>query len=628
AYAQANSEGSLLWTRLTGLNLYRYLTWKDDPTSQFAPKDAEKRYRAIMRKLAAHPPDDMFAESGTHNRVWQRYIGLKIFRRVAEEDGTPIDPRVIAYTDYHDKLIGEVGDSDDASANYHWVFFDGAIAWYFFTGDWDALRNNKGFTKTLARYAEMVSPGGACPPFASGNGWHEVGMGMWAFELLSRLTRDGRYRWSSQRIAEYYYNHLDDRFQQYHVSYNAARNNFAVAYLLADDAVTPKAPPAGSRVTWRHPNVPITPEQEQHGGFWHTAMDGSQWIPDKVILSSGNDAQSLWGLVELLPLAGHGGELPGNIHVLMQQDAALLAGQGYYDNTPDLQNILWVEDLDGIPTDPRPLVTEVPIYIDDPAFTFTRIRTPNYEHLPVVYTRDIFFAKNGFLVVKDRAQFNTLMKVRLGPCYNTRTLGPEGGANWFNTYYDRLYYTSMGLGREGQTIRNPAWDLLVYFSPRADRQHTVTDRYAENPFRDSPVQLRQTWSGMARAGQEVTFTSVLLPHAPMLNPSALLAPPADAKDPKRIEIVRDEDNLTVLKVISEVSRGETWVMLNDTGKLAQAGPLESDGRIAVVMLDAKGAIQQRAVAGGTLLRFRGNDESAQARKLPVSPLVRPAEFAR
>jgi hypothetical protein len=626
-YPQGNGENALLWTRLTGLTLYRYLTWKDDPASPLAPKDAEKRYRAFMHRLAANPPADFFGESGTHNRVWQRYIGLKIARDVAEQDGKPVDPRVIAYINYHDPLIGEVGDADDASANYHWVFFDAAIAYYFHSGDWEAFRKNRGFTKTLARYVEMVAPGGACPPFASGNGWHEVGMGMWAYELLSRVTRDGRFRWSSHRIAEYYTNHLDARFLQYHISYNAARNNFAVAYLLADDTVTPKAPPAGSRVTWRHPNVPTTPEQKAHGGFWIDSMDGSRWIPDKVIMSSGNDAQSLWALVELLPLAGHGGELPGNIHALMQQDAALLAGQGYFDNTPDLQNILWIEDLDGVPASLSPLATTVPLYVDDPAFTFARVSTPGYQHLPVTYTRDLLFVKNGFLVVKDRARFDATMKVRLGPCYNTRILGPECGANWFNSYYDRLYYTAMGLGREGQAIRNPAWDLLVYFSPRAGRAHTVTDRYAENPFRGSPIQLRQTWSGMARQGQEVTFTSVLLPHAPTLKPSALLAPP-DGKEPPRIEVVRDDDHLTVLKVISEMDRATTWVMLNATGARAQAGPLDSDAQLALVTLDARGAITQRVIAGGNLLRFHEIDESARARKLPAGPLMMPAEFAK
>lgn len=78
------------------------------------------------------------------------------------------------------------------------------------------------------------------------------------------------------------------------------------------------------------------------------------------------------------------------------------------------------------------------------------------------------------------------MKVRLGPCYQTKNLGPQCGQNWFNTYYDILLYTGLGLGRGCQAIRNPAWDLLIYFSPRPDYTLTVRDRYGENPYRNSP----------------------------------------------------------------------------------------------------------------------------------------------
>ncbi|MHB9133994.1 MAG: DOMON domain-containing protein [Armatimonadota bacterium] len=635
--------GDLGWFKVTSIMQYRYLSWLKDPASPFAPKDAEKRLRAFFHKVAAepnktmedvYPGNGLFGEWGTHNRVWHRYMLLKIARLIAEQDGKPIDKRINEYTDYHDKLIGEVGDSDDASAGYHWVFFDAAIGIYFFTGDWDAFLKHKGYTKTLSRYVEMVGPNGACPPFASCSGWPEVGQSMWAYELMSSLSRDGRFRWSSQRIAEYYYNHLDDRANQYHGPYDTARNNFVLSYLFADDAVTPKPPTPQSRVTWRHPLVPVSLEkQKAHPGTWIMEMGSNSWIPDKVVLSSGNDAQSLWGLVELLPIAGHGGELPGNIIALGQQDAALFAGQGYYENTPEFQNILWIEDLDGLAADPRPMTTEVPIFIEDPAFTFVRIKTTAYQHLPVTYTRDILFYKNGFMVVKDRVKFDSTMKVRVGPCYYARNLGPESGANWFNAFYSQLYYTGLGLGRGVQAIRNPAWDLLVYFSPRADRKHSVIDRYMENPYRNSPVQLRQTWSGMVRAGQELTFTSVLLPHSPMINPSALLNPPTGSKDPKRIEVVQDDDNLTVVKVVYDLNADsrfpfETWVMLNDTGKIAKAGPLESDGLVSVIGLNYQGNILNRAVAGGNLLRFRNADQSAQARKPKLGPVVMPAEFGK
>jgi hypothetical protein len=625
--------GDLGWFKLTAVATYRYLTWLNDPTSAFAPKDAEKRYRANLCKVAANPDKDLFAEWGTHNRVWHRYSLLKIARDVAEKDGKPIDPRVIEYTDYHDKLIGEVGDSDDASAGYHWVFFDAAMAIYFHTGDWKAFLANKGYQKTLSRYVEMVSPSGACPQFGSCSGWPEVGESMFSYEWMSTLTKDGRYRWGAQRIAEYYYNHLNDRANQYHGPYDTAKDNFIKAYLLADDSVAPKPPAPASRITWRHPMAPVSMERQKAHPTWHLEMDAKNWIPDKAVLSSGNDAQSLWGLVELLPEGGHTGEVPGNIIALMYQDSALLAGQGYYEETPNFQNLMWIEDLDGLAADPRPLTTEISAFVDDPAYTYLRIKTTAFQHLPVTYTRDIVFVKNQCMIIKDRVRFESTMKVRLGPCIQTRALGPQCGENWFNAYYDQLYYTGLGLGRGVQAIRNPAWDLLVFFSPRSGRKQTVVDRYQENPYRCSPIQLRQSWSGMARAGQEITFTTVLLPHAPTLTPSSLLNPAVDSKDPKFVEVLRDDEAVTVVKTIAEYDpghkfRNETWVMLNDSGATVKAGALESNGQLAIAGYHYDGRLVNRGLVGGTLLRIKDVDESAAARKLQVKPLEMPASLLK
>jgi len=93
--------------------------------------------------------------------VWHRYALLKIARQVAQADGKPVDPRILEYTDYHDKLIGEVGDTDDASAGYHWVFFDAAAALYFHTSDGEALLKHKGFRQTPSRYGirSALKPG-------------------------------------------------------------------------------------------------------------------------------------------------------------------------------------------------------------------------------------------------------------------------------------------------------------------------------------------------------------------------------------------------------------------------------------------------------------------------------------
>ena len=232
------------------------------------------------------------------------------------------------------------------------------------------------------------------------------------------------------------------------------------------------------------------------------------------------------------------------------------------------------------------------------------------------------------MVVKDRAEFDATMKVRLGPCYYARDLGPQCGTNWFNAYYDELYYTGLGLGRGVQAIQNPPWDLMIYYVPRADYRQTVVDRFLDNRYRNSPVQLRQTWAGMARAGSEFTFTSVLLPHAPTFTPADLVTPP-DTNSAPWIEVAKDDADLTVMKVTSEHSpgtRSDAWVMLNDTGKPAEAGPLATDARVAVVAVGPDGKIRQRAIVGGTALRFRGNDEAPTTRRLNVTPLVVPAEF--
>ncbi|MHB9133441.1 MAG: sugar-binding protein [Armatimonadota bacterium] len=611
--------------RLFQYAAFRYYTWLRDPNSPFAPKDAEKRYRQMFYPVAAKPEDDLFAESGTHNRIWHRYCLLKVARQIAEEDGKPIDPRIIAYTDYHAKLLEALGDDDDASSGYNWGWFNYALAIYFHQGDLKPLLTNPGYAKTITRYAETISPSGAMPTFGADSGWPSIGQSMWTFELMASLTRDGRYRWTSHRVAEYVYNYLYNDVGQYHAPADMMKMNFALGYFFADDTVQPVSAPDSSRLSWRHPMVLTTPEERKAHPNMEMIMIPEGWIPDKLILSSGNNPRGMWGMAELLPFGGHGGSLPGNLVTLMYQDSVLLAGQGYYEQSPPYQNILWIEDLDGLAANPQPVKTEVPILANDAAFTFTRVHTTAYQQLPVTYTRDILFGKDGFVVVKDRAKFDSTMKVRLGPCFQTRDVGPQCGENWFNTYYEEMYFTGLGLGRGVQSFFTPPWDLLIYFSPRPGRKHTVEDSYAENPYRQSPIRMRQEWAGMTKPGQEITFTSVLLPHAPMLSPKDLIQPPAEPKDMPRIEIIRDDESVTVLKVVTDpypTRRSEHWIMFNNTGTLVKAGPLESDAAIAVVRVSGKN-IEDRAMAGGTILRFLDVDETAKTRKTALNPPVVP-----
>ncbi|MBM4050022.1 MAG: hypothetical protein FJ279_33415, partial [Planctomycetes bacterium] len=73
-------QGEITWHHLTATTVYRFLTWKQDPSSPFVPHDAEKRYRQGLCNVAAKPGNGLFNESGTHNRVWHRYAIQKVAR--------------------------------------------------------------------------------------------------------------------------------------------------------------------------------------------------------------------------------------------------------------------------------------------------------------------------------------------------------------------------------------------------------------------------------------------------------------------------------------------------------------------------------------------------------------------
>ena len=145
--------------------------------------------------------------------------------------------------------------------------------------------------------------------------------------------------------------------------------------------------------------------------------------------------------------------------------------------------------------------------------------------------------------------------------------------------------------------------------------------------------VRQTWSGMTRPGQEIVFTSVLLPHTPAHQPRLLLEPAAGWNDPKRIEVAVDRDDLLVVKVVSETDpqhkfRQKNWVMLNTSGSPAKGGPIASDGLVAAVGHDWKGRIANCVVVGGKALAYEGADQSAKARKHTPKGLAVPKELLR
>ena len=109
---------------------------------------------------------------------------------------------------------------------------------------------------------------------------------------------------------------------------------------------------------------------------------------------------------------------------------------------------------------------------------------------------------------------------------------------------------------------------------------------------------------IAIEGQTITFTTILLPHVPSPTPSVFIEPPPDSGEKKWIEVAADTDDLTVVRAISEMDpanklRSDTWVMINTTAKPASAGPLASDGLIAVVGAPSATPLKVTAISGSS-----------------------------
>ena len=611
--ALANQEGDGLDPhRLIRLCEVRWHVWQNDPDTQLAPPDAEERFaRAWARVATEHDAGWMFSEWGYHNRCWHRLCVAKLARHFAEQLGEPVAPGIVEYIDWHQPKFDQFGYCTDNSANYHWVGFRYPVWWNMALGTLEELAEHEELVAAMSRWRRYSSPSGAVPNFGDTSGWNTgAGSAMAYYELMSTLTGDGKYRWQAHRIAEYNYNHFWPRHDQYHGPRDFTAVGFCRAWLFAEDRVPPQAPSRASTVTFRTRVVDATPEDEASRPGWSGAKMVDEQVPDKLILTSGNDPQRLWALVELMAKGGHCGELPGHIATLMVHDSALLAGQGYYERSQDFNNVVWIEDLEGLAADPRPLRTEIPRFVDDAQMTYVRVRAEPYAGLPVTSVRDIVFVKSGFMVVKDSLTFHADMKVRVGPCWQTRDLGPQCGDDWFNTYYEWIYFTGLGLGRGVHSYRNPAWDLLVKFAPREDTRVTVVDRYEDNPYRTSGTQLRQSWSGIARAGETRTFTTVLLPHPPDFDVTGF----AD-----QARIVVDDDGRTLVHATVENDnlnhvREQYWVLLQDEPGEVKAEGFESDAQLAVIQIDRNGNVRPGVMVDGTKLWLNDANLTAEARQ--------------
>jgi len=463
------------------------------------------------------------------------------------------------------------------------------------SGD-DTYFTDPGMKPMWDRLLFEVSPDGAVIPYGAHNGWDSAAAyRLLLLEMAAAKTRDGRYRFAAHRLMNYLL-YQQERLKTHHILDGPdSTERIALAYLLADDAVKPVQPDAGSCVLHRKETLRMRAKSpEKYLGPLDPSPDKNQIccglictekvMPSKLVLRGGWNPGDFFALVDLFPRHD-----PLNVPGLLgitRWGAALtttISAKGDSD-----ENRLMLRDLSGKValrknTDPSladPYYQEValPVFHDLPQATFARVVVSNYQGLPVSHTREFVFVKSGLLVCRDTAVFEAAFPAEAALVFNTQNVGPRIGANWAVTFLNGPVAATIPL-------RNPPVDLLVWFAPSADRKLEVVDRTSTDPRTSSvPAQLRYVWRGDAQPGQPIVFTQVYRPQPAVYERTKTNAPgkpvPADG-DPPRFEALVDTPAATLLQLEGEGDTVE-WVLCNAAGKRIGAGPFSSDARYAYV----------------------------------------------
>lgn len=487
----------------------------------------------------------------------------------------------------------------------------------------EAVWTDPGMKPLWDRLLQEISPDGAVIPYGCNGGWNaNAADRMLILELVAAHTRDGRYKYGAQKLMNYLLYQQSEYLKHYMLLGPAGTEKIALCYLFCDDSVKPVVPESGSQLLFRRETLRVRDKAAAAKYLPNLDPDPlkanidcgllltDKIVPNKLVLRSGWNPGDLYVLVDLFPR--HDPLNPGGIVGMTRWGSCLAMASETAARHHSGENRVLITDLAGsaplrFNTDPE-LVdpfyqeVEVPAFADLKAATFTTVTVSNYNGFPVKYTRDFLFLKNRYLVSRELVEFEEGFLAEVAPVFNTQNIGPQVGPHWANTFYNRPWAWYWP-----QPLKNPSYDLWVYFSPRPDCRLQVVDRSTIDPnMRSVPAQLRYTWRGAAQAGQRLLFTQALIPHYPTSERNGAGGRPAVPEPaPESIRFLVDTPELTVGRFDSGPEMTE-WIVANPSGaKVSQEG-LETDARFVYVMV-AKGEVKSVASVEGTFLTLEGKD---------------------
>jgi len=548
--------------------------------------EAKRALRLYMPDFSSFPGERK--ERGAMNRsmhvAWSAELALHYIPDLPEADKWREYIEAV-WNDWY-----EYRDIAENSTNYDPIDLEVLIDWIPLRSNPEQLWNDPQIRAVFERHVLRTLPvgtipshGDCCPFNTNWHGW------VAPFEVAAAKYKDGRYRWAAARLFAYALTHAENIWSWGYIGSMGAER-LAAIYDQIDTSVQPIPIAPDTRVTQRQ-RVKVVPSRDLGPGKPSLLVE-SEKTPDKAMFTSGSAPEGLAAFFDLCGDAGHSLSVSPNLCGLVDKGAVLLHDLGFYEKGPEYHNMVWLEDLEGV-TSAGEERTTIEAIVDGKQASYGRFRVENFQGWPVTTTREVLFAKNHFLAVKDTVHFARGFRSRLGPTFQLKDVGPAIGDHWVNSYIPVPYSRPLAdypLGR----WYNPPRDLLVWFAPQADRQMELVDR-KEEKINQLPARARYTWSGLPADGDAVSFTTLLLPHDPAADLVQLTA---------GIAAVIDTPETTVLQV-AEDTETVRFAIFNQTGKQLNVDKIAADARQGLITMK-KGAVASAWLQDCSKLAFEGN----------------------
>lgn len=456
-----------------------------------------------------------------------------------------------------------------------------------------------------------TSPDGAAIPYGATAGWDGLaGVRIYALMLAAKETGDGRYRFVADRLFQYAKARGGFSPGQDHWA-SVSVESTALAALACDDRVRPVQPDADAKLLWRPEVLRLTPAEGATplGRFDAYMTMAADRMPSKLAFRTGWAPGDMFMLVEAF--ARHDPLNPTAILALERFGASF--AEATYEKEVAHENAVRISDVSGearaigdakgpgqrkLPTGYKEMNTTAGPVATGKLGSHASLSVSNYAGYPVTQVRDILFTNNGFVLVRDESRFDDAFVARVGPAWNTQhTMLKEGGL-WADTWLEAHWYN-----QQLKLYTNPSGRLLIWHAPKTGAAlsvspaHTmILDEQDPHTAFDHFVTEEYAWQGRVAPGDQVQFTTVLVPHRQEANPAALAA---------GIRVLRDQPGLSAVMV------GDELAMLNATGSSVTVdtgrGTVTSNARALLVQFSGA-SVAKSWHDGGTLL-IRGHPVS-------------------